>query len=171
MTSDLQLHYICEIVKGIYLLHSLDIVHPYLKPENILIHQGKVCVYDLALSKDKKEQFMSNDTIQNDTFDVYEPEFMNDLKFNKSNNIFSLGMIIYQILYHELPYSNDFKMKETFPKLNNPDSKQLFLEKTMKKCLQIDQRPLIEELYQEFENFKKFKNTIKIKMRNSHILF
>lgn len=116
-----------SIVKGIaYGLkeaHSKDIIHRNLKPENILMinENPKIINFDLA-----KEGFSTNiktiwKTISDETdqrYLPYELSFpMDSYDFYESSDLYSLGVIFYELLCNNVPYSTPGKLERAGGKL------------------------------------------------------
>ena len=132
LDSDLALQIISELVNVIDYLHNeMDISHNDLKPSNILLDANfHIKLIDFSTAKikgkifDKKkgdfipsEESISNDIIG--TAEFISPEMVNQkITDYKTNDIWSLGIIIYMIFNGESPFKgkNDFmtldKVKE-----------------------------------------------------------
>jgi len=97
------------IVDGIVYIHSKDIVHFDLKLDNILVkvnNDGVVtdlCISDFDLSRSNR-QFRTN-TDNDGTKQYMAPEFfIKDNIFDKKVDSWSLGIILYGLLYKKLPF-------------------------------------------------------------------
>jgi len=90
-----------QIVKGLNYLHSQDVIHRDLKPSNILFDkQGNVKITDFGMSI--KYHYNDNDkAIGSDLIGTYlysAPETLEDNEYSKYSDIYSLGIILYELL-------------------------------------------------------------------------
>ncbi|EDV92274.1 GH24824 [Drosophila grimshawi] len=93
-------HIMREICEAIYYLHSRDIAHRDLKPENLLYTTTQPnAVLKLTDFGFAKETF-TNDTLQTPCYTPYyvAPEVLGPQKYDKSCDIWSLGVVMYIIM-------------------------------------------------------------------------
>ena len=95
-----------QIANGMQHLHSNNIVHRDLKSGNILLASGflaKVCDFGTARSLTK-----TTVTNQAGTFRWMAPEIVDDVEasINKMCDVFSYGMVLYEIFDHKIPYAD-----------------------------------------------------------------
>ena len=91
-----------QILNGYEALYSQNIVHRDLKPENILIHNGVFKLADLGFCYKIRSQ---DDEIQGKMGSIIylAPEILLEDKYNSKCDIWSLGVILYRMLYSEFP--------------------------------------------------------------------
>ena len=87
-----------DLAKGLFYIHSLDIIHCDLKPENIMINlqTKQIKIIDFGSSKytgDKQNNFY----IQSRYYRA--PEIVFELKYDSSIDVWSIGCIIYELLF------------------------------------------------------------------------
>ncbi len=92
-----------EIAKGLNYLHESGIVHRDLKPGNIFYEDGQVKIGDYGLSKAINTSRYSNQTITVGTVHYMAPE-IGVGKYDRSIDIYALGVILYEMLTGQLPY-------------------------------------------------------------------
>ena len=91
-----------QIFSGLEYLYDKKILHRDIKPHNILIKNGVIKISDFGFAK----AFEKNELIT--TFcgsPLYmAPEIIKDKEYNSKSDIWSLGVIIYEIFTREHPY-------------------------------------------------------------------
>jgi len=99
-----------DLVKAVKFLHDMDMAHRDLKPENILFSkegdEGILKLTDFGFAKQTSEVL----TLQTACYTPYyvAPEVLGDGKYDKSCDIWSLGVILYILLCGYPPfYSED----------------------------------------------------------------
>jgi serine/threonine-protein kinase TTK/MPS1 len=119
-----------QMLEAVQVIHNARIVHSDLKPGNFVLVGGKLKVIDFGIAKR-----ISNDTtnISRDasvgTLSYMAPEAVKSgsLKLGRSSDIWSLGIILYQIVYQQPPFAHLEPMQRVFM-LNSPDLKIMFPE-------------------------------------------
>ncbi|HOV22122.1 MAG TPA: serine/threonine-protein kinase [Candidatus Ratteibacteria bacterium] len=96
-------HIIIQIGKGISYIHSKNIIHNDIKPENIIVEKScrwaKLTDFGYAV---KKSFFRRNISIQGGTENYIAPERKKGIS-NFKTDIYSYGMIIEELLFEKLP--------------------------------------------------------------------
>ena len=113
--------YFIQIVNAIYFLHEKNIIHRDIKPENILIFEKniiKLCDFGWSSYND-----LNNTTIFCGAFEYMSPEMINGQSYDKSTDIWSLGILLYEMYFGFPPFrinpqSND-KTNEIFSNILN----------------------------------------------------
>ena len=113
--------YFIQIVNAIYFLHEKNIIHRDIKPENILIFEKniiKLCDFGWSSYND-----LNNTTIFCGAFEYMSPEMINCQSYDKSTDIWSLGILLYEMYFGFPPFrinpqSND-KTNELFYNIIN----------------------------------------------------
>jgi eukaryotic-like serine/threonine-protein kinase len=127
--------------------HSEGVVHRDLKPQNIMIDKnGRVVVMDFGIARTMEQRGMTQTGALIGTPDYMSPEQVMGEKVDARSDLFTLGIIFFQLLVGRLPYKADtiqgamFKRtKETpqAPHLVDPTVPDL-LSDIAAKCLQLD---------------------------------
>ena len=108
--------YFYEIISGLRYLHKQGVLHRDIKPQNILIHNKTIKISDFGFAK----AFEKNDLIT--TFcgsPLYmAPEIITSHEYNSLSDIWSLGVVLYELLTKQHPYNCDTK-KELWGKFKN----------------------------------------------------
>ena len=100
------LEYFRQIVNGFKALYAKNIIHRDIKPANILLHEGTAKVTDFGFARviegdmEKSGQFSKVGT------PLYmSPQILDDQKFSAKCDIWSFGMMLYEMLYGKTPWT------------------------------------------------------------------
>ena len=142
--------------------HAVTIMHRDIKAANVLFHQGKVRVADFGFAKFIEEA--NKDTKQANTLlgtPLYmAPQILNDENYSTRCDIWSTGVLFYEILFGKLPwmghsvpnlYSNIRTKPLTFPKEIKPETRDL-----VTRMLKIKEEERI--IWKDIYNHAAFKN-------------
>jgi len=110
------LRYFRQIISAIEYIHKLGIAHRDLKPENILINEkNDIKLIDFGLGK----IFSKGELLKTQCGSPFyaSPEMINGNKYNGiKSDIWSLGVILYLMLFEELPFM-DAEVKRLYKKI------------------------------------------------------
>ena len=172
-----------EMVECVQAVHQHDIVHSDLKPANFLLVQGRLKLIDFGIAN----------AIQDDTVNVHReqqigtpnymsPEALLDsnaakglpstvgklMKLGKPSDVWSLGCILYQMVYGKPPFAHITNQMHRIMAIPNPShviqypdtgvggaSVSTGLIRTLRRCLNRDltQRPSVEKLLSDADPF------------------
>ncbi len=106
--TDYQLFYsiILQICSALKYIHFYKLIHCDIKPNNILIELSKIrepraIITDFGLIEKQTTKKLKG------TLQYIAPEVLKGENFNQSIDLFSLGVTLYQILTHCLPFKGD----------------------------------------------------------------
>ena len=102
LSFDESLDYMLQILDGMSSVHSLGILHNDLKPDNLcLLYDGaiRICDFGIATHISSKEEKHILGTIN-----YMAPEVILNKKYSVQSDIYSLGIIFYELLTGELPF-------------------------------------------------------------------
>lgn len=134
---------VAQIVEGLTYLNRLDhpIIHYDLKPGNILFHQGEVKITDFGLSKivENSPDGMVDLTSQGAGTRGYLPPECSEMctsiaKISSKVDVWSLGIICYQMLFGQIPEGSLEGDDLKFPSKISEDCRHF-----MEQCLTRDQ--------------------------------
>jgi serine/threonine protein kinase len=100
-----------QICEGMSKAHQAGIVHRDLKPDNILVDQdGWVKILDFGLAKLKAAatQLTKADTTMG-TIYYMSPEQAQGVEVDQRSDLFSLGVILYELLARQLPFKGEYE--------------------------------------------------------------
>ena len=115
-------NFIQQILKGVYYLKLMNHITFDLKPENVILNSNLIIkLIDFTLTGKITEKF--NLKSFKSTFSIMGPEYYDNsivLDENKEKiETFSLGAIIYFLIFHKNIYNNIFKHDPNFDKNKN----------------------------------------------------
>jgi len=136
--------FIREIARGIEYTHNKGVIHRDIKPSNILISkEGEVKLIDFGVAKDEAPSKLTITGMIIGTPSYMSPEQANGEKVNHQSDIYSLGVLFYEIITGFKPYAGDTNT-EIFAKISKGKFASpmkyrsdipLKLVKIIKKCL------------------------------------
>jgi serine/threonine protein kinase/Tfp pilus assembly protein PilF len=144
-----------QICEGLSKAHQAGIVHRDIKPENILINSdGQVKILDFGLAKLKGAGNLTKETSTLGTINYMSPEQAQGNEVDQQTDIWSLGVVLYEMLSGELPFKGEYEHAVIYSILNeepqsNMDINQK-LEEIIKKCL----AKKLENRYQNTDELK-----------------
>ncbi|HTW12291.1 MAG TPA: protein kinase, partial [Solirubrobacteraceae bacterium] len=98
--------YAIEIARALGAAHARHIVHRDVKPQNVLIDdQGTAKVTDFGIARSLEEQGLTDDGRVLGTTDYVSPEQALGKAVTCQSDLYSLGIVLYEMLTGELPYS------------------------------------------------------------------
>ena len=94
------------MIDAISYLHSKNIVHRDLKLENIMINEkGFIKIIDFGISKELDPELYTNTVCG--TAEYMAPELLEGLSYNKSVDLWAIGIIIYELMFGGHPFNED----------------------------------------------------------------
>jgi serine/threonine-protein kinase len=108
-----------QICEGLAKAHKMGIVHRDLKPQNILIgRNGRVKILDLGLAKVKKDAMPTRLAISGSSVAYMSPEQARGEEVDHLTDIWSLGVILYEMLTGEVPFKGEHDQAVIYSILN-----------------------------------------------------
>ena len=154
---------ISQISVGLQQAHQAGIVHRDIKPENIFVgRDGRVRILDFGLVKLKGVSKLTKETSTLGTIHYMSPEQTRGEAVDYRSDIWSLGVILYEMLTGQLPFTGDYDQAVMYAIANeNPQpltELAVEWERIVKRTLAKDPQnryQSVNELLSELERIKK----------------
>jgi serine/threonine-protein kinase len=100
--------YCVEIARALGAAHANHVVHRDVKPQNVLIdHEGTAKVTDFGIARTLEEDGLTADGRVLGTTDYVSPEQALGHHVTGQSDLYSLGIVLYEMLTGELPYRGE----------------------------------------------------------------
>ena len=148
VSIDTALHIIQQICNGLNAAHEKGILHRDLKTRNIMVdHEGQVYILDFGIARSLiSDEISSLEGKIVGTPEYISPEQAQAKPTDQRSDIYSLGIVMYELLTGKIPFSGDTTSDLLIQQITavprnpsefNPDIPQ-FMEKIILKCLEKD---------------------------------
>jgi len=102
------IHIAIQICEGLAEAHRLGVVHRDLKPSNIMIDkEGNARILDFGIARSMKAEEIKGDSIVIGTPEYMSPEQVEGLELDHRTDIYSLGVVLYEMVTGNLPFKGD----------------------------------------------------------------
>ncbi len=136
-----------QICDGLAEAHSLGVVHRDLKPNNIMIDkEGNAKIMDFGIARSLEAKGITGAGVMIGTPQYMSPEQVEGKDVDKRSDLYSLGIILYEMLTDRVPFEGDtpltvgVKQKTETPKEPKDFNPQIpdDLNRVILKCLEKD---------------------------------
>ncbi len=155
-----------QVCAGLAAAHEEGVVHRDLKPGNIMVEaSGRVVVMDFGLARAQDQGVMTRTGAIMGTFQYMSPEQAKGQKADARSDVFTVGIILYELLTGKTPYECDSSVASLLKRTQEAAAPPSTLDSTIPralntivcKCLERDvaQRyQSIEELLADLDAFQ-----------------
>ncbi len=156
--------YMIQIVKAFIYMNEKGILHRDIKPQNIIVKSnGDVVICDFGLATSKKGlELIASKTIEG-TIYFMSPEILSGIEHNEQSDIFSTGVLFFQMLFGHPPFFSNEKndnaknieirqkiLNDPLPRMNKYDNK---IPQAMQNVLIKATAKMPDERYLTFQEF------------------
>jgi len=143
--------------------HAEGVVHRDLKPQNIMVdEEGKVAVMDFGIARSVESAGMTQTGALVGTPDYMSPEQVMGEHVDARSDLFTLGVILYELLTGSTPYKADTAQAAMYkrtrevprPPVEADPSIPRFLSDVACKCLEIDPARRYQSAREIFEDLE-----------------
>ncbi|MBA7660397.1 Serine/threonine-protein kinase PknD [subsurface metagenome] len=156
-----------QVCQGLVEAHRLEVVHRDLKPQNVMIdREGNVRIMDFGVARSLKEKGITGAGVMIGTPEYMSPEQVEGKEVDQRSDIYSLGVIIYEMVTGRVPFEGDtplsiaVKHKIEAPRSPKEINAQIpdDLSRVVLKCMEKDKEKRCQsasELLSELANIEK----------------
>ena len=110
-----------QVCAGLSAAHQAGIVHRDLKPANIMVDaSGRAYLMDFGLARSMEETQFTQVGMVLGTLDYMSPEQATGDAVDQRSDIYSLGLILYELLAGERPFKGESSMNRLTARLHKP---------------------------------------------------
>ena len=163
LNPELTLEIACQISAGLIKAHENNIIHCDIKPHNILITEDqkiKVTDFGIARAVNTSQTLNLTESIEGSAH-YFSPEQAQGERIGPATDVYSLGVVIYEMLTGEVPYTGDTPIsvavqhvQSSIPDLPEKDSIPAEIGFLVKKAM-------AKNPEERFSTAEEFKNSIK----------
>lgn len=104
-----------QVCRGLEAAHSEAVIHRDLKPQNIMMDRsGKIIVMDFGIARSTAPGGMTHTGVLVGTPEYMSPEQAKGEKLDARSDLFSVGIIFYQLLTGDIPYKAETSMASLY---------------------------------------------------------
>jgi tetratricopeptide (TPR) repeat protein/predicted Ser/Thr protein kinase len=138
---------LAQVCRALEAAHNEGVIHRDLKPQNIMLDKsGRAYVMDFGIARSMLGAGMTQTGALIGTPDYMSPEQAKGQKLDARSDLFSLGIIFYEMLSGQVPFDADTTMAKLWKRTNEPARPLEELDKSIpkplseivRKCLEID---------------------------------
>jgi tetratricopeptide (TPR) repeat protein/predicted Ser/Thr protein kinase len=138
---------LAQVCRALEAAHNEGVIHRDLKPQNIMLDKtGRAYVMDFGIARSMLSAGMTQTGALIGTPDYMSPEQAKGQTLDARSDLFSIGIIFYEMLSGQVPFDADTTMAKLWKRTNEPARPLDELDKTIpkplsdivRKCLEID---------------------------------
>jgi len=120
LAIDAILRYVTQIAEAIGTAHKNQIIHRDIKPDNIILTEtDQIKVMDFGLAKLRGSANLTKTSSTIGTLNYMAPEQIEGKDVDQRSDIFSFGVLLYEMLSGEKPFKGDYEASVMYSILND----------------------------------------------------
>src|SRR5262245_6944707 len=160
-----------QVCQGLEAAHAVGVVHRDLKPQNIMIEQdGHIVVMDFGIARAGESRGATQTGAFIGTPEYMSPEQAKTESVDARSDIFSIGLIFYELLTGKLPFQGKTVLETMFKRTTERAIPPAEIDATVpkgandivNKCLQMDREKRYQSVTELLEALETFDPTKKV---------
>ncbi|HTR35237.1 MAG TPA: protein kinase [Bryobacteraceae bacterium] len=146
-----------QICRGLEAAHLENVVHRDLKPQNIMVDaSGRVYLMDFGLARSMELAGLTRTGVLMGTPDYMSPEQARAQKVDARSDLFSLGIIFYEVLTGQLPFQADTLMAKLLLRTQQKAAPAISVDPTIPRHLSdVVSKCLEQDVSQRYQNVRE----------------
>lgn len=157
------LELVLQICDGLAAAHERAIVHRDIKPANIIVGgKGRVKILDFGLAKIHSVSGLTSTGVRLGTIAYMSPEQAQGTDVDHRSDIFSVGVVLYELLTGQTPFKRDSEVATLLAILQQPAPQAKSLNPAVSDPLQaVLDRALEKEISKRYQHIEDFANDLR----------
>jgi serine/threonine protein kinase len=168
-----------QICEGLAEAHRIGVLHRDLKPRNIMVDkEGNARIMDFGIARSLKAEGITGDGIMVGTPEYMSPEQVKGEETDERSDIYSLGIILFEMLTGKIPFDGDTSLTIAFKQRTEepPDPLDFNtqipeeLSTVILKCMEKEKKKRYQnsrEVFSELDQIEKEKREQRLEKRVS----
>jgi serine/threonine protein kinase len=151
-----------QICNALDSAHSMNMIHRDIKPENILINsEANIKILNFGIPQFSRKRSLCEVFKPSKDLQYLAPEYIRGEQFTNISDLYSLGVTLYELLTHQLPFSEGKLNEVFFPQLFEVPIPPTKVNKNIPYELELTLIKLLDKTpTRRFENAKKLKERL-----------
>ena len=158
-----------QIAEGLSEAHRMGVIHRDLKPHNIMVDKdGNVRIMDFGIARTFKKTGVTDTGVIIGTPEYMSPEQVDGKEVDQRSDIYSLGIILYEMLTGRVPFAGDTPLsvavkqkteRPLSPRRLNPQI-PIEINRVILRCLEKDRELRYQDATALWEELKTIEKTL-----------